>query len=89
MADEAYHLRQDVRQGRRVPDGGLGEQPLHVHGDVQAGPREQPGERTRHGRTATVCSGSHETVTGSPCSMGRASRFCSSTVTATSPQVTW
>ena len=88
MARETQHIRKDVRQDRGVPHRRLGEQPLHVHRDVKAAAREQTGERGHHGRTATVCSGNHETVTGSPSEMGRASRFCSSTVTTTSPHAT-
>ena len=88
MSGEKHHLRQDVREPRGMPHGGLGEQTLHVDRDVQTGPREQVIETGNHGRTTTVCSSRQETMTGSPCSMGVASRFCSSTVTSTSPQAT-
>ena len=71
-----------------MPDGGLGEETLHVHRDVQTAPREQAVEAGNHGRTTTVCSGCRETMTGSPCAMGVASRFCSSTFTSNSPQAT-
>ena len=88
MPDQAHHLRQDVREPRGMPHGGLGEQTLHVDRDVQTWPREQVVEAGNHGPTTTVCSGRQETVTGSPCAMGVASRFCSSTITSTSPQAT-
>ena len=88
MPARTHPLRQDVREPRGMPGGGFGEQTLQVHRDVQTGPREQAVEAGNHGRTTTVCSGRQETMTGSPCAMGVASRFCSSTVTSTSPQAT-
>ena len=57
-------------------------------GDVHAGALERVLERRDHGPTTTVCSGRQDTLTASPCEMDRSSRFCSSTVTSTSPHAT-
>ncbi len=65
----------EIGRHRRTPVESGRDRPLRV-------------ETRPHGRTTTVCSGRQETMTGSPCAMGAASRFCSSTVTSTPSQAT-